>query len=865
MPEQVSISVVSSGVNIAAGAVTSVTAGTGLTGGNITSSGTIAADFAASGSATANKVVEATDSRLSNARTPTTHGSSHGVSGSDPIPADGIAQSQVASLTTDLAAKVPTTRQVIAGDGLLGGGALSTNVSLEVLFGAVANTVCEGNDARLTNSRTPDVHASTHATGGSDVLTLGQSQITNLTTDLAARALGATTMTAGTGLTGGGDLTANRTFSVAYGTTSTTATVGNDSRLSFIASGTGATTLTLQNKLRDVLSVKDFGAVGDGSTDDTTAISNAITAAMGKTLFFPAGTYVLTQTGTNQISKTLSGNLTLNGDNATIKAIPSTQVNQMLYFTQVNQYNVEVSGLIFDANQKAQSILRFDNNSGTAGSATALVTIDNCEFKNCLGVVGGVGGQTGVIGVLIAGGYKRVSITNTRILNMNRNTSSNVVGSTGTVGLAISPASTLYCESANISGCLVADILNQETTGNSYNQDTDGLSLFGGLNDAGSTYVPCSYTITNNTFVNCKGRAIKIQSDEANVSNNVFRFAIRPCASANTGISSFGGIVNFQVQAGTISNNVWHYDPAPGNTNPFSITNTAGDAGSGCVGFFASGSIARPRSITISGNVVYNNVPEAVGAMMQLFTTTEGSMPSGASALPMFVTIKENRILAGACKYFLNTALRTSAAGTLYMTISDNAASKMQTAFMCNPSSGSYDNNVIVCTNNINASGTDVLHLENTGTGTNYPAKITALNNVGIGLEADKIRTTTTAFLPRTGGVSPLESIGSQFSMQTVTLAAGADYTFPQRTYVANGGLRLITGTTFGGDVNAMFSGVSGTLNGHFTGSNAVVVHSTGAPPSSPANRIHIGQNGGLVQVRNTFGSSYIITLFSWG
>jgi len=864
MPEQISISVVSSGVNIAAGAVTSVTAGTGLTGGNITSSGTIAADFAASGSATANKVVEATDSRLSNARTPTTHGSSHGVSGSDPIPADGIAQSQVASLTSDLAAKVPTTRQVIAGTGLGGGGALSTDVTLSVSYGTSSTTACVGNDARLTNARTPDVHASTHTAAGSDPLTLSQSQITGLVASLSGKALAATQVIAGTGLTGGGDLTTDCTLAVAYGSTSTTATVGNDSRLSFIASGTGATTLTLQNKLRDVLSVKDFGALGDGSTDDTTAISNAITAAMGKTLFFPAGTYVLSQTGTNQISKTLSGNLTLKGDNAIIKAMPPTTVNQMLVFTQVNQYNVEASGLIFDANQKAQSILRFDNNTGTAGASTALMTIDNCEFKNCLGIVGGVGGQTGAIGLLIAGGYKRVSITNTRILNMNRLASSNVVGSTGTLGLGIIASSGLYCESANISGCLVADILNQETTGNSYNQDTDGISLFGGLNSAGSTYVPCSYTVTNNTFVNCKGRAIKIQSDEANISNNVFRFGIRPCASANTGISSFGGVVDFQVQAGNISNNVWHYDPAPGNTNPFSITNTAGDAGSRCITFYTSGSIPRPRSVTVNGNIIYNNVTEAVGAMLECFNTTEGSMPSGASALPMFVTFKENRMLGGACKYFLDTALRTSAAGTLYMTISDNAVSKIQTAFMCNPSSGSYDNNVIVCTNNINASGTDVLHLENTGTGTNYPAKITALNNVGIGLEADKTRTTTTAFLPRTGGVSPLESIGSQFSMQTVTLAAGADYTFPQRTYVANGGLRLITGTTFGGDVNAMFSGASGNLVQHFVGTTAVVIAATGAAGST-SNKIHIGQNGGLVQVRNTFGSSYIITLFSWG
>jgi hypothetical protein len=39
--------------------------------------------------------------------------------------------------------------------------------------------------------------------------------------------------------------------------------------------------------------VKDFGAKGDGSTDDTTAINNAVTdaKATGKTVLFPAGTY----------------------------------------------------------------------------------------------------------------------------------------------------------------------------------------------------------------------------------------------------------------------------------------------------------------------------------------------------------------------------------------------------------------------------------------------------------------------------------------------------------------------------------------------------------------------------------------------
>ncbi len=43
------------------------------------------------------------------------------------------------------------------------------------------------------------------------------------------------------------------------------------------------------------VSVKDFGATGDGTTDDTVAILKAIAASPGKVIFFPAGRYVVTK------------------------------------------------------------------------------------------------------------------------------------------------------------------------------------------------------------------------------------------------------------------------------------------------------------------------------------------------------------------------------------------------------------------------------------------------------------------------------------------------------------------------------------------------------------------------------------------
>ena len=64
----------------------------------------------------------------------------------------------------------------------------------------------------------------------------------------------------------------------------------------FVQSGSGAVTRTWQSKASDIFSVKDFGAVGDGSTSDTAAIQaaiNACGAAGGGTVYFPAGTYAL--------------------------------------------------------------------------------------------------------------------------------------------------------------------------------------------------------------------------------------------------------------------------------------------------------------------------------------------------------------------------------------------------------------------------------------------------------------------------------------------------------------------------------------------------------------------------------------------
>lgn len=70
--------------------------------------------------------------------------------------------------------------------------------------------------------------------------------------------------------------------------------------VTYTPSGTGAVARSAASKFGETVSVKDFGAVGDGSADDAAAIQRAINAlpSSGGIVLFPAGTYVVSATQT---------------------------------------------------------------------------------------------------------------------------------------------------------------------------------------------------------------------------------------------------------------------------------------------------------------------------------------------------------------------------------------------------------------------------------------------------------------------------------------------------------------------------------------------------------------------------------------
>jgi hypothetical protein len=93
-------------------------------------------------------------------------------------------------------------------------------------------------------------------------------------------------------------------------------TTGTADGVQFTQSGTGAVQRTVESKLQDVVSVKDFGAVGDGVEDDTAAIQNAINNSPRKAIYFPRGIYKITDTlNITVLSYSLVGERTERGQN----------------------------------------------------------------------------------------------------------------------------------------------------------------------------------------------------------------------------------------------------------------------------------------------------------------------------------------------------------------------------------------------------------------------------------------------------------------------------------------------------------------------------------------------------------------------
>lgn len=158
----------------------------------------------------------------------------------------------------------------------------------------------------------------------------------------------------------------------------------------YTPAGTGAVATTVQAKLRESVSVKDFGAVGDGVTDDTAAIQLAFNAANNKTLLFNEGTYLVSKSSSDYVLEVPSSiSIVGTEGQVTIKLNTATGTAYMLgRATASSHFSME--GIILNGNS---TVLTGINCNGVHLPEATVVKSKNNAYLNLKDQGSALGGK----------------------------------------------------------------------------------------------------------------------------------------------------------------------------------------------------------------------------------------------------------------------------------------------------------------------------------------------------------------------------------------------------------------------------------------------------------------------------------------
>jgi hypothetical protein len=271
----------------------------------------------------------------------------------------------------------------------------------------------------------------------------------------------------------------------------------------YVPPGAGAVTRTVQSRLRDFVSVKDFGAVGDGVTDDTAALKAAFDYAipLGIPVHLegsfrvtgPIQPYVLRASGEAHI--VCRGAVTITVDAA------STGFRDLFYLetTAVNNCSITGGSLYIDCNSKAASAIGFRHNATSQGGQVNIecpVTIVDCYNTDASATYENQA-------IFVYGDYEAVLIDQPRVVGVSR------AGSGGACkGISVGA----FTGVVTINQPYVKNVL---VGGGTF--DADGIATLGKI--LGTTYNARGGSVRLNepTFVDCQGRSFKSQCSDVTV------------------------------------------------------------------------------------------------------------------------------------------------------------------------------------------------------------------------------------------------------------------------------------------------------------------------------------------------------------
>lgn len=258
------------------------------------------------------------------------------------------------------------------------------------------------------------------------------------------------------------------------------------SKIGYTQGGSGATVRTVQSKLREVVTPYDFGAVGDGVTDDTAAVQAALNTSALQ-VYLAAGRFRLTSTVTSTVN-----NRTINGPG--ILTATTTEFETAL--TVMGNYNT--ISVNIDGNNKIARGVYFDS--------AVLPVVDGGILRNFYS-------SANLLNCAALYFYKTQAGAVVRGVTID---SVNSVGdSTGGASPGYSRGIAVVLRDGNptgdflIDGCHISNIIGEE-----------GDAIAAGSSDANGTYFRLDLTVQRCTIRGFTRRAVKTQGDHVRVIGN---------------------------------------------------------------------------------------------------------------------------------------------------------------------------------------------------------------------------------------------------------------------------------------------------------------------------------------------------------
>jgi len=178
------------------------------------------------------------------------------------------------------------------------------------------------------------------------------------------------------------------------------------SNVNFLQAGSGAQVRSVQSKLRDVVSVKDFGAVGDGVTNDTIALINFFNSAIARPgvehrLF--AETYAVSSVmPTINVSDVwITGESSMIHDTGTL--FTGTVLKWIGALGTVGPF-VKISSVSGSGNQRVSNVqfkgIGLDCSSGAINCGLELLSVWSCDIDVAIANAGFTGFNATVVAAL---------------------------------------------------------------------------------------------------------------------------------------------------------------------------------------------------------------------------------------------------------------------------------------------------------------------------------------------------------------------------------------------------------------------------------------------------------------------------------